>query len=176
MAPTSPDSGVAPVWLRAAILASPLVFLVHDLEEYLAQPGWLAASGATIPEWVRGRIPSLEAYAWAFALLFVLHLAAALLAGRRAPPRWAVWIFVLLVMGRLTNGIPHGAQALLLQGYVPGLASAILVILPFTVLLTRGAQRQGWIRGVWMPWLLVAGFAVQAAAVAVSLAVGSRLA
>lgn len=171
------DAGIrAPRWLRPAILASPLVFLIHDLEEYVAQRPWLEASGALVPEMIRARIPSLETYAWAFAVLFVIQLAAALAAARPSPGRGITLLFALLVMGRLANAITHGVQALLLGGYVPGLGTGLAVVAPFAVLLTRGMLRRGWIRRRWLLPLLVAGFLVQLLAIAGSLALASLLA
>lgn len=170
------DGGArAPRWLRPAILASPLVFLVHDLEEYVTQRPWLEAAGELIPELIRARIPSLETYAWAFAALFVIQLAAALAAARPSPGRGVTVLFAVLVMGRLANAITHGVQALLLGGYVPGLVTGVGVVAPFAVLLTRGLLSRGWVRRSWLLPLLVAGFLVQAVAIAGSLAVASHL-
>ena len=166
----------APRWLRPAILASPLVFLVHDLEEYVEQRPWLEAVGELIPELIRARIPSLQTYAWAFAILFVIQLAAAVAAARPSPGRGVTLLFALLVMGRLANAITHGVQALLLGGYVPGLITGLAVVAPFAALLTRGMLGRGWIRRRWLLPLLVAGFLVQLLAIAGSLALASVLA
>ncbi len=165
-----------PRWLRPAILASPLVFLVHDLEEYVTQRPWLEAAGELIPELVRARIPSLEVYAWAFSILFVVQLATALAAARPSPGRAIALLFGTLVMARLANVITHAVQALLLAGYVPGLITGVIIVAPFALLLTRGMLRRGWLQRPWLLPLLIAGFLVQALAIAGSLAVASVLA
>jgi hypothetical protein len=118
----------------------PLAFLLHDGEELLTMPRWLAAhraplaelgahaplvreltaSLATTPVQVGIAIASLGA-------LFVLFTAMAARPGRR---RFWYFGYLALLGGFTLHALTHLAQALLFGGYVPGLVGAMVVIPP----------------------------------------------
>jgi hypothetical protein len=67
----------------------------------------------------------------AFALLFGLHLAASWAVARRPRRTSSALLYAVVVAAGLWNVPVHTGQALLLGGYVPGLATAWLVVAPF---------------------------------------------
>ena len=70
----------------------------------------------------------------------------------------------LLVLGTqmvvLVNVAAHVAVAIWARGYAPGLVTALLVNLPFSVFLFRRALRGSWVRPRDLIWLLVAALLV----------------
>ncbi|MEW5931304.1 MAG: HXXEE domain-containing protein, partial [Gemmatimonadota bacterium] len=62
---------------------------------------------------------------------------------RRPGPAAVFLLFVQSVL--LVNVASHAASAAFLGGYAPGLATAVAVNLPFSVLLLRRAHRERWV-------------------------------
>ncbi|TFI57589.1 HXXEE domain-containing protein [Sphingomonas parva] len=131
----APRPGPAVLWLL------PAAFLIHDGEELLVWKRWMAAHGAALPEIVRrlfgesggvAAIP-IAGIAAAMGALFVLFaaVAAAAATGRRG----GVQAYAVLLGGFFVHGFGHAAQALLLGGYTPGVATAVLVVIPASLFL-----------------------------------------
>jgi hypothetical protein len=51
--------------------------------------------------------------------------------------------FLLVAGAFVANGITHLGQAALLRGYTPGVVTALLVVLPYGVLLGEQLRRSG---------------------------------
>jgi hypothetical protein len=156
-----------------AIAASPYLFLLHDLEELLTVPPWLARHGELIPPELRMILPTDRVvFAWAFAFLFVVYLGAALLALRASRASAAVYLFALLVMARLTNVLAHVAQAVYARGYVPGLVTALVVVLPLSVYLVERLVARRWIAWPAVHVLFLGGFVAQLLGIVAALSLG----
>jgi hypothetical protein len=129
---------------RRLLLAVPALLTLHNLEELLAMPRALPAVQARLPDAARALLPSvtLPMFAAALAVATVLPwvFAAMALAGRRG----GVFLVLLVQATLLVNVASHLAFAALLRGYAPGLATAVLVNLPFGIHLLRRARREGW--------------------------------
>ena len=152
-------------------MSAPFVFLLHDLEEIFALGPWVRANGAALPAFVRELVPASGApLVVPIAVIFAVSLAVAIFAIR--PQRRRVWtmLLLLIVAARLANVVTHVAQAAVFGGYVPGLATALLVVAPFGACLWRRALAEGWMERRHGVPLLLAGFPVQAAAVLLALA------
>src|SRR3712207_1797721 len=125
----------------------PAAFVIHDGEELLTMPGWvaghrpelerLAGLGETAAEMVRS-LPTTTAQAAAaiglIFLLFVLVTAGASLSYRRGP--WLYAYACLLGVFSL-HVFTHVAQALYFGGYVPGLVGAVAAIIPCALYVYR---------------------------------------
>lgn len=132
---------------RRLLLAAPALLTLHNLEELLAMPRALPAVAARMPDAARTLLPSvtLPMFALALAVATVLPWAFAgmALAGRRG----GVYLVLLVQATLLVNVASHLAAAALLGGYAPGLATAILVNLPFGTHLLGRARRERWTGG-----------------------------
>jgi hypothetical protein len=134
------------------IWAGPVLFLIHDTEEILTIAPWLRDHGAELPSVLR-RFSGITTgeFALAVLVLFLGFLAVAAHGARRAR-QGRVSVPFLLVAGAFAgNGITHLGQAALLGGYTPGLVTALLMVLPYGVLLGEQMRRTGLVtRRTWV--------------------------
>lgn len=132
--------------------AGPALFVVHDAEEILTVAPWLRAHQAELPSIVRpfAGITTGE-FSIAVLLLFVGFLAVAAHGARRARQARLSLPFLLVAGAFAANGITHLGQAALLRGYTPGVVTALLVVVPYGVLLGERLRRSGLVtRRSWM--------------------------
>lgn len=128
----------SPKW----ILALPVVFGIHDLEEliYLDKVPSLTSK---LPEQIQDLIRiSKPQFAAAISLLFIVLLIVTILWYRNpsSPTRKLVLGFV--IVGLFFNSLTHIGQAILFKQYVPGLVTAILLLLPFTFVILKSHNKQ----------------------------------
>ena len=118
--------------LRSAVAF--LALAAHNAEEALFAQKWALANGELLKQYTGRDL----AETWAgsgFRLSLVgltLLLLALAVAAARAPKRGAAVYLLLGVLAVFAANalFPHVAGALMLQGYVPGVATAILFVLP----------------------------------------------
>jgi hypothetical protein len=159
------------------VLGSPVVFFTHDLEEFLTMPGWMARHPDIVPAALRSLVPANRTVlVVAFAIIFAVYAMWAILAVRASRRSVAVYIFALFVMARLTNAIMHIFVSAYLRGYSPGVVTAALVILPFTVVLVRKLVDAKWIEWPAVHVLFLGGIILQAAGTIGLLALAHTLA
>jgi hypothetical protein len=126
--------------------------LLHNLEEALTMP--------TYAPLIRERLsgvapPSLLAatghLSWFYSGLIVATIVPLLLvivAVNNPGKRAAAWAVVFVQSLFLVNVfVPHVPAAVALGGYVPGLATALAIELPFSVYFLRRSVQQGVVRG-----------------------------
>lgn len=128
MAQQSPDR------VSRALLLAPLVFIAHWLEE---SPGFVPWFNAHVKQ---GITPELFSAVNATALLITILLTAAYWATRSSATAVLVigWLSFLMV----TNAVFHLTGAIVDGGYVPGLATALFLYLPYGVWVARRIMRQ----------------------------------
>lgn len=132
----SSESANRDISLETFLRWSPAVFLVHDLEEILTmEQFWLAnRDRIPIPEFIKDRIAvntgQMEA---AVAFVFAASCYTSYLATRSPKTKARVGLFNVMVSVRLLNGLFHLSQTLAIRGYTPGVATALLVSLPYSV-------------------------------------------
>ncbi len=145
---------------RNAVLALVGVTLVlHDTEEYLTFPTFLASMSSNLPRWLspHGLIHNWHDLRIALVLATVLPLAVIVWAILR--PRKRLLVAVLLVESvLLVNAGWHILAASVRGGYAPGVITAVLINLPFGIYVLRRAVREQWIEAS-VAWLLI-GIAV----------------
>ena len=128
------------------VLPFPLLFVIHEAEEVLVQHGWMKAHRADLERrfpWARdilAHLSRLGRRAFAIAALeelLVLSLATCyvLVGGTCSMQVWSA-----LFMAFSLHLLVHVAQAVAVGGYVPGLATSLL-LLPFAAY------------GLWSIWL-----------------------
>ena len=116
------------------IISFPLAFIIHDGEEIVVQHQWMLAHKESIiqkfPRTTRiiVHLSSLSTKAFAVAvleelILLLLATAYILIGGAYATELW-----IALFMAFSIHFVVHIAQGLLIRGYVPGLATSILML------------------------------------------------
>jgi hypothetical protein len=134
------------------IWAAPAVFVVHDGEELVTIVPWLRAHRAALPAITQPVADVTTAQlALAMFVLFVGLLLAAIHGVHRARQGTRSVLFLLVAGALVGNGLTHVGQALFFRGYTPGLATALLLLLPYGYALGRQLQAtamvtpRGWI-------------------------------
>ena len=125
----------------------PIFFTLHNLEEALTVPRYGNALLAKLPVSIQKIEPVGNAVQYLIALVLVTvppYLFA--LAYRYAhKKRLPFYLLLGLQMVVFINVFSHVGMAVLLRGYAPGLITALLVNLPFSIYLFRRALREGWL-------------------------------
>ena len=136
--------GLSPVsWIGFAVIA------LHNLEEAITAPRWIAAhAGELAARFGLTRIPAANATVFHSSLTVLTIVILVWIAfASRAPKRsFDVYSLAFLFVVFFANAlVPHLAGAVLLRMYVPGVATAVLLVIPFTVVWTLRAFREGWV-------------------------------
>ena len=97
------------------------------------------------PEPLRAAIPSAEQIYLALAVATAIPMGFAVLARRPRSARWATYALLLVATVLLVNVIWHLVAAVMLRGYSPGAATAVVVNLPMTLFALRWAIGHGWL-------------------------------
>lgn len=132
---------------RWAIWLLPLVLALHNLEEGLFFPRYLARVLGRLPAGIRDWIgPVNPGEMWiALALATGIPLAFSVWAVVRPASRTALWLVLAMWATLLLNAIWHMVAGLVLfGGYAPGLISAVALNLPVSVLVLRRAAAEQW--------------------------------
>lgn len=165
--------------MRRWIALSPAIYLAHDLEELATVRAWVAANWQKLPEpvvqWLGANADLTHLYAVAIATVFVAMAAVSVAAARANASRVIIGVFALTVMMRFANGLLHIAQAVFTRGYVPGLISAILLLLPYSAWLIMRLRRDSLIRHEAVHVLFIAGLLLQIPLIAIVLLFASLL-
>jgi hypothetical protein len=125
----------------------PVVFVVHDAEELVTMPAWLAshstllnalAAQGNLLARVVASAPTSTPRA-AIAITFVFLLLVVVTSGVVRAKARGPWLYLYCAfLGLLfLHVFTHIAQALLLRAYVPGLLGAIFAVLPGTTFIYR---------------------------------------
>jgi len=147
--------------LKRIIWLFPVVFLIHDTEELVFIESWLKNYGGALSEKVdfggfllNKMVWTTPRFAIAVAVLFALICLVCYHATRpNATAKDRKW-FVIAVTALFLNVFTHLAQAVLFQSYTPGVATAVAVILPYTLYVYGRLRKEGWVsaafvRSIW---------------------------
>lgn len=134
----------------------PLLLTLHNLEEAVFMKGFLGRFADKLPV-----LPAVTYGQFLLALSLVTLAPYAFAASGPLERRSRAFLLVLgTQMVVLVNVVAHLAMAVWARGYAPGLATALLVNLPFSVFLFRRALRASWIKPRDLAWLLAAALLV----------------
>lgn len=113
------------------IWAFPLAFVVHDLEEILTMERFVQKNRERFPKPLRGfaAITTLQ-FTIGVTILFALILLALFLATR---PQRDMTLFTICLAIFLLHVITHVALSFFFRSYTPGLVTAVLVVLPYSL-------------------------------------------
>lgn len=132
----------------------PIFLAIHNAEEALFFPRYLPFVLSRLPRgWQALAAPLTTGQVWlALALVTASAFVAAWWADRRPASVVAIWLVLLIQATVLLNALWHAAVAIVLfSGYAPGLVTALLLNLPFSLYLLRRAATERWLgrRGLW---------------------------
>jgi hypothetical protein len=136
--------------------------LLHNLEEALAAPSWLAShAGELQSRFGLERIPAADGQAFnaslaALTLVCFLWIA---VASRARAPSFGVYSVAFLFSIFFCNAlVPHSLGALLFRGYFPGVLTAVGLVIPLTTWWSIRAYRDGWVAGPAFALAVASGF------------------
>jgi hypothetical protein len=164
---------------RAVIWLVPALLAVHNAEEALMFPRYLPLVRERVPDWARPIVIGVtyEQMSIALALATIAPLGVAIWAVARPRSPVAVWSVVLVQAVVLLNVAAHVCSALLiLRGYGPGLATALVINLPFSLYVLRRAAREQWTTRQGLLALAPAAFIVHGPLLLGAIAVAGSLA
>lgn len=145
---------------------------LHNLEEALTMPAWLMPRLAQL-EAQFGIRPLAEDLSRFYPGLVVATLVPAIwiaIASRAAPRSAGAYSILLLYGVFFANALaPHILGAVLLGSYVPGLLTAVVLVIPFTIALGRRALIDNYASPAGLAATLVVAFALYIPALAVLL-------
>ena len=144
---------------RQVLWLVPTLLAVHNAEEALFFPRYLPFVLARLPPgWQAVAAPLTTGQVGsALAVVTGVAFAVAWWAHRRPDSRTALWLLLLIQSAVLLNAVWHLAIAVVLfGGYAPGLVTALVLNLPFSIYLLRQAFKEHWLSRP-AGWALVPG-------------------
>jgi uncharacterized protein with HXXEE motif len=146
------------------------VVAAHNAEEAITIPTWLPPRLHELETRFGVRPPITDPHLFYVSVTVATIVPAVwvLLASRAAPRSRASYsILVLYGLFAANALVPHVVGALMLRGYVPGVITAVTLVIPFTIWLCRRAVIGKWASRWGMMVALVIAAIVYAPAVAV---------
>lgn len=137
----------------------PFLLALHNAEEALLFPRYLPLVLGRLPEGWRALAGAvtLGQVGTALALVTLIPMLLAVWAFRRPDSDLPVWLLLLVQATVLLNVLWHVTTAVVVfNGYAPGLLTAVLINLPFSIYLLRRAARERWV-GRGAMWGLLPG-------------------
>jgi len=126
---------------------APIFTTIHNVEEALLMPAMLERRNSSVPGLFQKLIPPItyKQFLIALAITTVIPYVIAgcgdlLLIGGRA-----VYLLLIFQAMMLFNVLAHGMMATMMGGYAPGLATALILNLPFSIYLFRRADKEQWV-------------------------------
>lgn len=145
---------------RALLWLVPLFITLHNLEEMIGIPSLLEGLNVQLPAWAArvippgGFPPSYHRYLFMLLLVTALPYVLALLPGRKKARGPRTMLLALVQTLMFVNVFSHLALWNLTNRYVPGLITALVFNLPFSIVMLASGLRQGWLRGSDFAYLL----------------------
>jgi hypothetical protein len=128
--------------LRSVIWLFPVVFMLHDLEEIIVGESWLTrhkervkrALPARLAAWFEESFSMKTAqFAVAVTCIFLVLTVATILAAVTLPEGTWLPFFLVCLHVMFLNVFTHTGQSLAFRGYTPGVATALVIVLPYTI-------------------------------------------
>lgn len=156
---------------KKLILFFPVIFLIHDLEEIVT------IEQVQLPLQLPFTISVME-FTVAFVFLWLIVSVGCIYAasGRRFLRIKPMPFFSLLVAGVfLANGLGHVLQAMVFQKYVPGVITAVLLLIPYCIMAVKKLYDTKVLSVKQIAGYLIAGFLLQTPAALLALLIGKSV-
>jgi hypothetical protein len=137
----------------------PLFLTLHNLEEALTMPAFIEKRNASVPGGLRQIVPPVT-YRQFLTALVIITVIPYLVVLVRPGRRWAEYLLVCLQVVMLINVFAHSLMAIFLGGYTPGLVTALLINLPFSLYLLRRAVSESWMSKKAVAWMFPLGILI----------------
>jgi Protein of unknown function with HXXEE motif len=133
----------------------PVLFAVHSMEEALTFATYLPIIRARLPEWGWTAVSQADPHRFLLSLLVLTTLPFVIaFSGSTVPGSARGYMLLALQATLLLNVASHVATATLIRGYAPGVITAVVINLPFSIYVLQRATRERWYRASAL-WLLV---------------------
>lgn len=159
-------------WLLIPVVA------VHNLEEWIMVPRYGSIAPA-LQDHVAGLLapPPLPVLQIAWLLVTLVPALVVLAAARAGRSRFRDALVCVVTSIYLTNVfLPHLLEFAMDRGYAPGLVTAVLVVLPFAIVLLRQALQEQYLSGRELAAAVAAGVVALPIVLVSTLAIASALA
>jgi len=149
---------------KALLWLVPVFITVHNLEEALFMPAFLKTRNASIPSSLQGLLPPITYRQFLIALIAMTAIpyAIALLGNLEREGSGSLYLLLGLQVVMLYNVLAHVVMAGVMGGYAPGVVTALIINLPFSVYLVRRAVKERWASRRVIVWLFPIGLIVHA--------------
>ncbi len=136
-----------PLGKTTALWLVPVLFLLHNCEEGITMRATLEEVHSGMPRFLRVFLPPVtyEQFLIYLVLLTAVALGCALFGQLERDRSWGVYVLVGLQIVLLINVFGHITTLVVLRHYTAGLATSLLVNLPFSLYLLRRAIREEWV-------------------------------
>jgi hypothetical protein len=133
---------VRQVSLRHILWLGPVVFLIHDLEEVFWTRPWIEKNrylfeGTQFEGVIEAMGYQPAKFGLVVALVTVLYGIISLFATRRLQAGLSMNLYVSALLILFVNVFTHAGLTVLWGMYTPGVVTAVLVVLPYTVIAFR---------------------------------------
>ena len=128
--------------MKSIIWLGPVVFLIHDLEEVFWTQLWIEKNRFLFEDTRFERVIEAMGYQPAkfglvVALITILYGIISYFATRQIQAGLSMNLYVSTILILFANVFTHAGQTVLLGMYTPGVVTAVLVVLPYTVIAFR---------------------------------------
>lgn len=124
----------------------PILHTLRNIEEGITAKEFLSPIGSRIPDFAKTPInPSYPQFLAVLGIFTARPYLCALSGDLTRKSGLSILFLLVIQMVMFINVLPHVAMANLLKGYTPGLINAVLINLPFSLLLFRAALKDGWL-------------------------------
>lgn len=137
----------------------PVFLTIHNLEEAAVMPAFIEKRNASVPGSLREFIPPVTYKQFLIALV-IITIIPCIVALFWMTRRWAIYLLVGFQVVMLINVFAHTLMALFLRGYAPGLITALIINLPFSLYLLRRAVSEKWLSRRAVLWMFPTGLLI----------------
>ncbi|HSK68441.1 MAG TPA: HXXEE domain-containing protein [Candidatus Limnocylindria bacterium] len=139
--------------MRRHLIAVPVLLTIHNIEEVAGGMGATRdAIGARLPAGLGSLVGSQDAWLVAVVLITVIPWVLVLLGGLDRPNSGVARALVVLQAGMTLNVLSHVGGAMAVRGYAGGVATAVLLYVPFSLRFFPRAWREEWVTRQFLRW------------------------
>jgi hypothetical protein len=132
---------------RLVLWLVPIFTTIHNLEEALLMPVMLERRNSSVTGSLQELIPPItyRQFLIALAITTVIPYLIASCGDLRLKGGAAVYLLIIFQAMMLVNVLAHGVMAVMMRSYAPGLATALILNLPFSIYFLKRADREQWV-------------------------------